>query len=88
MIPTAESILDILIPFKDNVSKEENEDSLRQNKETLIAWVKLWCTEQAKVISENAEIKDIGDVGEDGWREWMVIDKESILKAFSLDNIK
>jgi hypothetical protein len=91
---TAEEILDILIPFKANVSKEENEDSLKQNIEVLTGWVRLHCIEQARVISEKATLAtekvlwDDPKEGEDAYMDFKVIDKNSILNAYSLDNIK
>jgi len=91
-IPTAEEILDILIPIKNNVSDEENEASLLQNKETLIGWCKLHCQAQARVIAEtigneydfDGEFKS--KVNPKGIVNRKV--KDSILNAYPLDNIK
>jgi len=96
MIPTAEAILDILIPFKDNVSSEENEHSLEQNIDVLIGWAKLHCIEQAKVISEKANVYQHSRDYKIGVKSKIVrqkimiseVDKDSILNAYDLNNIK
>ena len=97
-IPTAKEILDILIPFKENVSKEENEDSLKQNIGVLTDWVRLHCIEQARVISENveADFEPMGWLAEQhlstpfiaGEDYEVPVSRHSILNAYSLDLIK
>ena len=56
--------------------------------EKLITFAKLHCKAQAKAISENATCSDQGDVNRHGeWSEYYVVDKESILNTYPLDNI-
>jgi hypothetical protein len=81
-IPSAEDILNILIPRKENVSEDENLDSLRQNADVLRGWVGLY-------------IKDVLNAAERRWREtntWepehsYIISRE-IRTAYPLENIK
>lgn len=84
-IPTSEEILDILIPNKYNVSKEENEDSLKQNKETLIGWVELHIQEALKYASEKGTVIYVMD---DNRGCYYQVCKESILKSYPLSKIK
>lgn len=94
-IPTAEEILDILIPYKEDVSEEENLDSKEQNIQTLKDWVGLYVENVLKVASENATVMTL----EEGFLDtvkgiWVTlpkkhtVNKDSILKSYPLDRIK
>ena len=58
-------------------------------KKWLIEFAKIHCEAQQKAILENVTIDDIGSPNGDG--EWMpcnIINQESILNAYDLNNIK
>jgi len=83
MIPTAESIIDLLIPYKKDVSEEENLDSREQNITVIKAWCNLHREAALKAASEKAKVE-----WEPVERPQDRIDKESILSAYPLTNIK
>lgn len=86
-IPTADEILNVLIPYKTNVSNEENEDSKKQNIECLKEWAKLHVEAALKVASEKAIAPNI-TWGNGAIVKNIKIDKNSILNAYPLENIK
>lgn len=90
-IPSAEEILNILIPQKENVSKEENEDSLKQNIEVLKDWSKLHLEAQLKAILKNVKTKEdysfCGNTGSE-YPPDTIVDRDSIINAYDLNNIK
>jgi hypothetical protein len=78
-IPTAEDFL----------STELKKTGIGMLPDILRKFARLHCEAQAKEIAEKATIDDIGSPNCDG--EWMscnIIDKESILTAYPLENIK
>ena len=95
MIPTAEELLvqekvfqklGVKEPFNLQLSRDTYVFTQQNIKRAMIEFAKLHCIEQAKVISDKARVDDNidGDSGEGTF--W--VDKESILNAYSLDNIK
>lgn len=97
-IPSAKNILSLLIPQKDNVSNEENQNSIEQNIEVLKDWVKLHVQEALTTASEQAKTADfyvfgnsedenrINDYDLTGLK--CSIDKESILNAYPDNKIQ
>jgi hypothetical protein len=83
-IPTAEDILDILIPQKKFVSNQENKDSLKQNVEVLKGWVALHIEAALKSVNDNVIINDY-NIHEEYCPH---VDENSILNAYPLENIK
>lgn len=51
-IPTAKEILELMIPQKEDVSEEENNDSQKQNEDILNVWCTL-CADAANTKEEN-----------------------------------
>jgi len=78
MIPTAKSF---------RLSKLIDSSHVWRKEEIMIEFAKLHCTEQAKVISQKAHLTDFAcEFLQEGSSE--AIDKDSILNAYPLDNIK
>ena len=74
------------IPTAEEFWRQSDTDDPVKN---MIEFAKLHCEAQQKAILENVTINDIGSPNGDG--EWMpcnIIDKDSILNAYPLDNIK
>lgn len=84
-IPTAKEILSLMIPYKNHVSKEENEDSEKQNEEVLKDWVELHILSALKRASEEAELNTVGSMMQVDHYE---VDKESIINSYSRDEIQ
>ncbi len=88
-IPTAEDILDILIQQKNNASIEENNDSHKQNIETLKKWCFLHVEEALRQASNKAKIDIIFKVGwSDIIKDIHEINKGSIINSYPEENIK
>lgn len=88
MIPTAETLLkDNFLLIEDNKTCECHTHLIIK---VMIEFAKLHCTEQAKVISKKAKTILVEDQCPLTGQEFEVreIDKDSILNAYSLDNIK
>lgn len=85
-IPTAEEIIALLIPQKENVSEEENEDSICQNKGILVAWAKLHVEAALEAAARKILFETItyDSTGQDH----KIINRSSILNAYSQENIK
>lgn len=54
----------------------------------MIEFAKLHCEAQAKVISENVKTKEVDGGYQGGGTSITIVDKESILNAYPLTNIK
>lgn len=85
--------LDIPKVKKDILTAEDfwiqNQNPHRSQLEVMIEFAKLHCKAQSKAILENVTIDDIGSPNGDG--EWMpcnIINKDSIMNAYPLTNIK
>ena len=73
------------------IKMEDGEGDFFEDVETkdLIEFAKLHVEAALKAASEKAEIKDDGNINRNGdWSEYFVIDKDSILNAYPLENIK
>jgi hypothetical protein len=90
MTPTAEEFLIIKNDRDFRLSKSGEYIS-----DLLIEFAKLHCTEQARIISEKAELKEVFTYDTDGtcqiandMGDMYELDKDSILNAYPLDNIR
>lgn len=84
-IPTAKEVLSLMIPYKEHVSKEENEDSEKQNEDILKDWVELHIKNALKKASEEAEVEAVGSMNQISNYE---VDKDSIINSYSREEIK
>jgi hypothetical protein len=85
-IPTAEVVLSYLIPdAKDRMTGRQYENAINAIRAHGVYYVKA----ALEAASDNATIDDIGSPNGDG--EWMycgIVDKDSILNSYPLENIK
>ena len=86
MIPTAETFLKNYIGISIDAPELTPMDK-GECKKMMIDFAKLHCTEQARVISEKAEMTGIAYGNDESISDYEV-DKDSILNAYSLDLIK
>lgn len=56
--------------------------------ETMIEFAKIHVEAALKSAAENAELDDIGSHNGEEWISHTIVDKDSILKSYPLDNIK
>jgi hypothetical protein len=87
ILPTAEEILTLLIPQKENVSKEENKNSIEQNIDIL----KGWATLHVEAALKAAKKKTYKKVNMRHYEDELYKDEiltNTIIKSYPLNNIK
>lgn len=87
MIPTAEEFLKQVSPNDDFGLRIDLGNSKKHIYEIMCRFAKLHVEAALKAASENAEIRT-EEIGGGLNIEWKVIDKDSILNAYPLTNIK
>ena len=86
---TAEEFLDEDPAIQVYGLKENHPDLYRFIKENMIDFAKMHCEEQAKISAEKAvAYEEEVRLGYMSYRKDIVVNKDSILNAYPLDNIK
>lgn len=82
---TAMELLDMKYPNFDDLERGDVWTNVEQ---TMIEFAKLKCQEQLKAILENVKTKEDVAIFQEGQYMQTVIDKDSIINAYDLNNIK